>query len=348
VFAVVLLCLVGYERSAVIHYITPDTASALTAMGGGEVQSGSMIKKVRAAEGIDADKTTDPEHPVYKYRAKASQWTAGDSIELTLIEPNGSELIIIYPTDAADSTAAQAIYHSIIGIYEDESKDNENSVLNKSKFEISKINGKKMNFLPTTGADTILKGFRTGDTITLSLTDGGEIVIANASTEQKDIIKGSGGYIPSNDKVYHNFGGALAKSVPVAFEMAWLILKLLWQLVSGQLGMEGVGGTVATVAIMGESLGAAASVGFVQILSQMLFLVTLISINLAVFNWLPIPSLDGSRMVFTAIEWIRGKPINRDLEAKIHFIGIMCLFAFVIFADIYWSISRLAVFQLFP
>ena len=39
-----------------------------------------------------------------------------------------------------------------------------------------------------------------------------------------------------------------------------------------------------------------------------------IGVNLAVFNLLPIPALDGCKTVFTLIEWIRGKPVNRKIE----------------------------------
>ena len=59
-----------------------------------------------------------------------------------------------------------------------------------------------------------------------------------------------------------------------------------------------------------------------------------IGVNLAVFNLLPIPALDGSKVVFTAIEWVRGKPISRKVEAIIHAVGIVLLFAFAIVVDV--------------
>ena len=67
---------------------------------------------------------------------------------------------------------------------------------------------------------------------------------------------------------------------------------------------------------------------------NLLLLIPLIAVNLAVFNLLPIPALDGARILFVLIEAVRGKPVNRDLEAKIHFGGIIVLFAFVIVVDI--------------
>jgi regulator of sigma E protease len=53
-----------------------------------------------------------------------------------------------------------------------------------------------------------------------------------------------------------------------------------------------------------------------------------------VFNLLPVPALDGCRMVFILIEWIRRKPINRKVEAYINGIGLVVLFALVLLIDL--------------
>ena len=49
------------------------------------------------------------------------------------------------------------------------------------------------------------------------------------------------------------------------------------------------------------------------------------------FNLLPIPALDGGRLLFIVIELIRGKPIDPDKEGLVHFIGLIALFALMIF-----------------
>ena len=67
---------------------------------------------------------------------------------------------------------------------------------------------------------------------------------------------------------------------------------------------------------------------------NILVLLPLIASNLAIFNILPIPALDGSKIIFTAIEWVRGKPVNRNVENIIHAIGMLLLFGFVILIDI--------------
>ncbi|MBO5909911.1 MAG: site-2 protease family protein [Clostridia bacterium] len=71
-----------------------------------------------------------------------------------------------------------------------------------------------------------------------------------------------------------------------------------------------------------------------QSYSYLLVLLPVIAVNLAVFNLLPIPSLDGARMVFVFIEMIRRKPINRDIEANIHGFGLLILLGFVVVVDI--------------
>ena len=69
-------------------------------------------------------------------------------------------------------------------------------------------------------------------------------------------------------------------------------------------------------------------------LRNFLVLLPLIAANLAIFNILPIPALDGSKIVFTLIEWVRGKPVNRKVENIIHTVGLLLLFGFVIVIDI--------------
>ena len=63
---------------------------------------------------------------------------------------------------------------------------------------------------------------------------------------------------------------------------------------------------------------------------NMLNMAVLLSANLGVMNLLPIPALDGGRLVFLAVEAIRRKPVNRDLEGTIHFAGLMLLMALMV------------------
>lgn len=123
-----------------------------------------------------------------------------------------------------------------------------------------------------------------------------------------------------------SFGESLLQAVPFSFETAWQCLVVLGKLLIGEYGLEAVGGPVTTI-------GAIADAGSINVLNLLLY-IPLIAVNLAVFNLLPIPALDGAKMVFVLIEWIRKKPINRELENKIHMVGLMLLFGFVILVDL--------------
>lgn len=130
----------------------------------------------------------------------------------------------------------------------------------------------------------------------------------------------------TSEYVKLGFGEALIKCVPYTFNMAWECLKILGQLVTGQLGLDSVGGPITTV----QTIATATQTNF----KNLILLFPLLAVNLAVFNLLPIPALDGARMVFVFIEWIFRKPVPRDIEGKIHSVGLMVLFAFVIVVDI--------------
>ncbi len=125
----------------------------------------------------------------------------------------------------------------------------------------------------------------------------------------------------------HNFGEALARCVPLTFAFAWKVLVSLWLLITGGISLADMGGPFTTISTMATYSQ--------QNIANLFVFLPFISANLAVFNFLPFPALDGARMVFTTIEWIRGKPIKREIEARIHLVGIIILFAFMIFVDVY-------------
>ena len=104
------------------------------------------------------------------------------------------------------------------------------------------------------------------------------------------------------------------------------VLRSLGELLTGKIPISSMGGPVTTIGVAAQ----AASNGVLPFLN----IASFIGVNLAVFNLLPVPALDGSKVVFCLIEWIRKKPINRKVETIIHFIGILVLFGFAILVDI--------------
>lgn len=135
---------------------------------------------------------------------------------------------------------------------------------------------------------------------------------------------GKDGKATSYKKDY-NVWTALCDTPAYTFKMAGMILSSLGSIFTKG-GMENVGGTVTTIAVIGK----VATAG----IENFLFILPLIAVNLGVFNLLPVPALDGSRIVFRIIEWIRKKPVNKNFEGWFHAIGLIVLFGFIILADI--------------
>ena len=124
-----------------------------------------------------------------------------------------------------------------------------------------------------------------------------------------------------------NLWESLARCVPFTFGLGYKVLESLWLLVSGSLGLEAVGGPITTITTIATYTQSNFASFFI--------LLPLIAVNLGLFNLLPIPALDGSKIIFTTIEWIRGKPINPKIENAIHNIGFWILMGLVIIADFY-------------
>ncbi|TCS93173.1 RIP metalloprotease RseP [Hazenella coriacea] len=113
------------------------------------------------------------------------------------------------------------------------------------------------------------------------------------------------------------------------YELTVLILDGFGKLITGQLSMNSLAGPVQ----MGSITGKAAEGGIIPLIHW----TALLSLNLGIFNLLPIPALDGSRLVFIGLEAVRGRPVNPNKESMVHFVGfalLMMLMFVVTFNDI--------------
>lgn len=114
-------------------------------------------------------------------------------------------------------------------------------------------------------------------------------------------------------------------------------VKALGMLVSGNGSKDDVSGPIGVAQIIGDVSEQAAPYGIGIVVINMLNIALLLSVNLGVMNLLPLPALDGGRLVFLLIEAIRGKPIPPEKEGMVHFAGfvaLMILMVFVMYNDI--------------
>lgn len=173
-------------------------------------------------------------------------------------------------------------------------------------------------------------------------TDGDSFtVLVDRNGQKVEITASVGQFYDENDEVYSGLGintqgtlyrynvfQSLWRSMVFVFQLIVFMFQSIGRLFTGALAVRGnVGGPITTIAVMSHTVGA---IGFRGIL--MLF--GLMSASIAIMNILPLPALDGSRIIFTIIEWIRKKPINRKVEGMIHAIGLFILFGITILFDL--------------
>ena len=127
------------------------------------------------------------------------------------------------------------------------------------------------------------------------------------------------GIVPMSEKKFF-------KSIGAGFKDTWYLLKLMFNFIAmlfqGKVSTNDLAGPIGVISEIGNQ----AKMGFVNLL----FMLGFININLGFFNLLPIPALDGSRIVFLLIEAIRGKPIDPKKEGFIHFLGFLFLISLML------------------
>ena len=145
--------------------------------------------------------------------------------------------------------------------------------------------------------------------------------------EDSKVSSGYGIYITYGTYKF-NFFASLYRGILFCFQIIGMTFSTIGSLLTGSIAVKGnLGGTITTLSLVTESVRDYGLRAFVSLLGTM-------SAGIAIMNALPLPALDGSRVVFTLIEWIRKKPIKREIEGRIHFIGLIVLLALCVLLDV--------------
>lgn len=138
------------------------------------------------------------------------------------------------------------------------------------------------------------------------------------------------GIIPKNET---SFG----RSVIYAFKDTGYVIKMVFSalrgLVTGGVHTQDLAGPIGVINIISEQ----SKNGILSVIS----ILGLISANLGVMNLLPIPALDGGKILFLLIEAIKGKPVNTKIEQGFATVGIMLLFALMLYVTIFGDLKRI-------
>ncbi len=180
------------------------------------------------------------------------------------------------------------------------------------------------------------------------------------STSNKDthdvVVKRDGEKIELSDVVFNDkregggtidFGLTYVEKNPLTvtkgagdlfMSMGHLVGMSLKQMISGKMDKKEVSGPVGVVTAINET--AEESESFADAVFNLIYMAALITINVGIFNLLPIPGLDGGRLLFCLIELVRRKPVKPEHEGYVHLAGMFLLFGIMIFAT-YNDIVRL-------
>ena len=124
----------------------------------------------------------------------------------------------------------------------------------------------------------------------------------------------------------------------------WLkaTVKSLLMLVQGKLSANDLSGPVGIAVMIDETIEVTKPYGLPTVVINMINFAVLLSVNLGVMNLLPLPALDGGRLLFMFIEVVRGKPVSPEKEGIVHFVGFVALMILMVFV-LYNDISRMFV-----
>ena len=150
--------------------------------------------------------------------------------------------------------------------------------------------------------------------------DGAQQTLTAALEYDKESGRNKIGITP---EMKHSVAGSVGSGMKNTWNMTVMMYKVIKQLFTGDVSVSELSGPVGIVYVVNQS----AKAGVIYVV----YLASLLSLNLAIMNMLPFPALDGGRLLFLLIRKITGKRITDAIEGKIHFIGIILLMVLMVY-----------------
>jgi len=132
----------------------------------------------------------------------------------------------------------------------------------------------------------------------------------------------------SYQKETYSVGKAAYMAFPETWNMGKLVYESLGMILTGQASCRDVTGIVGTVGAISDTMEQAESAS--DAVYTFIWLMALIAVNLGIVNLLPLPALDGGRLIFIIVEMIRRKPVPPEKEGMVHLIGMVLLLALML------------------
>lgn len=192
--------------------------------------------------------------------------------------------------------------------------------------EILKINGHRVR----TDNDLIYEFSRDRDGVMdMEVLRGGEKITLTGVTFNMDEYE-DGSKVVALDFKVKGVEPTFLGCVRNTFNWTGSLIKQVWgaltDLIVGRVGVDQLSGPVGVTTAIGQ----ATTMGY----KSLLLLVAFITVNLGIFNLLPIPAVDGGRLIFLLIELVRRKPIPARYEGVVHAVGFMLLIGLMVFVTV--------------
>lgn len=197
-------------------------------------------------------------------------------------------------------------------------------------YVITKINGKN---IKTIDRFMLEMQVYMGETIELEVKDSNDSlkkvkIVPEKITNEDETVSYKYGF-GLESKTEKGFLSAIKYAFTKFGSLIWQMILIIWYLISGNLSLSNLSGPIGIFSVVKET----AATGFINIV----YLTGYISVNLGFMNLLPIPALDGGRLLFLIIEKIIGRPISPKVENIIHSVSfslLMILILIISFNDI--------------
>ena len=167
---------------------------------------------------------------------------------------------------------------------------------------------------------------RNGETITLN-----DVKFATRENNDGKTIIVRDFYLQPIEK---NFFTLIAQTFKEIISNVRMVYSTIIGLVTGAFSFNEVSGPVGLVSMISSAASEGLKVNFMAALNNIIMMMMVLSVNLGIFNLLPLPALDGGRLVFLILEAVKGKPINPKYEGLIHTVGFILLILLMLFVSI--------------
>lgn len=134
-------------------------------------------------------------------------------------------------------------------------------------------------------------------------------------------------YVYSQKKTFFN---TIQKTFSETVSLVRMVWVSLVGLISGRFGLNDIAGPVGAAQAISQAASIGLQTGFMDAVNNILLMMAIITLNLGIVNLLPLPALDGGRLLFLIVEAIRRKPINKKYEGWVNAAGFVLLIALMV------------------